>query len=394
MAHPCTATKVLPALPLLGSALLSDGELDAIFDEIWRGRAEGGIRRDKERIGTGIKSVDEALGGGVRKGKGGLVAISGEKGVGKMGLSLCLLTTSLLSSPKPNSYAAIIDITGNLDPILLYNIILSRLQADPSLSPLVAGETLEDAATKVLERVSIMRVFDLEGVIEAVGEVRDGLEMKAKATMPTIEPISQPSEIVPRSVEVVKEAPKKIPKTEIADSEDEDEDMLFESAPTSQHQAPSIPSPSQPAPDSEPRQPEPAKTPDIPSPSAEGKTEFILIDNLAHVLNPLLKNDHVQANTLLTHLLTTLSHLTRTHNLITILLNPASAPRPVPSSQQVQQRPSPSIFSSVPVIPSLTLLDRYVDLHVLVSKLPWREIDAKLRYDGDSGRRGRNVEMV
>ena len=146
----------------------------------------------------------------------------------------------------------------------------------------------EDLAAKVLDRVKIMRVFDFVGVREAIGEIRDGIEKKKaverapgteekKATLPSEEPAQE-------------EAPVgKVPvkRTYVADSEDEedDEEMLFDSDVTENTAAQPV------------QNPEPARIEAPENIDAEivpGPTKIVLIDNLAQVLNPLLKKDYIQ----------------------------------------------------------------------------------------------------
>lgn len=53
------------AEPLLGSALLGDDELDVLMEGLCAGK-----KRDDERtLGTGVKSLDGALAGGVLEGR-------------------------------------------------------------------------------------------------------------------------------------------------------------------------------------------------------------------------------------------------------------------------------------------------------------------------------------
>lgn len=214
----------------------------------------------------------------------------------------------------------------------------------------------EGNVEEVLRRVRIMRVFDFEGVREAVEEVRGGMgEGRRK-------------------------------RVEVPDSEDEDgdgdEEMLFDIQDPVSASIASIAS-GNPRPQ-EKQQP----TPPQPTPT------ILLIDNLAHILTPLQRKDSIQgtpppptpskkpltppANTLATTFLTHLAHLTRTHGLCTILLNPdpsARAPHGA-AAPQIQRRPhptpslappSPSIFASRAAAPPLLgLLARYADAHVLV----------------------------
>lgn len=326
------------------------------------------------------------------------------------------------------STAAVVDTSGNFDVLRLYTLILAQLQRDAEIvgsARIVMGcgveTSVEDVAAKVLDHVKIMRVFDFVGVREAIGEIRDDLEGRkaskrrredakvehaAKAKSPTPEP--QP---VPK-------------RTVVADSEDEDEDeeMLFDASEPSFEPAPAAQQPVEPPEQAFHSQHE-AEQSNIQEPDNPGKVKFILIDNLAQVLNPLLKKDYLQgrsfkapflphtnthpANALASTFLHSLNHLTRTHTLHTILANPATAPRapsparqPAPPEHQKQQPPPPpSIFASNTVVPSLaSILPRYVDTSLLVSQMPRKKMDAKVLYrDGNTSRsvkKPRGVEMV
>lgn len=147
---------------------------------------------------------------------------------------------------------------------------------------------MEDLAAKILDRVKIMRVFDVVGVMEAIGEVKDELEGRTRKSEIKEEEVKQKD---------VVEVPKKAQRTVIADSEDEEDDdeMLFDIA-----EGASI-KPTASAPPLSPSHPSDAK----PEPLEEGdagkgpRVSFILIDNLAHVLSPLLKKDYVQGTPIL-----------------------------------------------------------------------------------------------
>lgn len=133
--------------------------------------------------------------------------------------------------------------------------------------------TAEEGAKAMLDHVRIMRVFDFVGMKEALSEVKEGLE----GTKP-----KEYEGLEERENEVEKE--QQPIRSTIADSEDEDEEILFdiEVRPESQPQI-------------LPRQPsiddaggEEGKD------GEQGRIRFLLIDNLAHVLNPLLKQNYVQ----------------------------------------------------------------------------------------------------
>jgi hypothetical protein len=139
----------------------------------------------------------------------------------------------------------------------------------------------------VLERVKIMRVFDLEGVVEAVEEVKEGLEGSTEEGLTSSEEKKRSEEEEAGDQE---KKPVSIPRnTVIPDSEDEDdeEDEMLLETPVITTDAVS---------------PQKGQTEDehISPPERKGETaieekvSFILIDNLAHVLNPLLKEDYVK----------------------------------------------------------------------------------------------------
>lgn len=193
----------------------------------------------------------------------------------------------------PNSTAAIIDTTGNVDVLRIYTVLLSRLRRNSELCQKQAALhdtkdlTIEELAAKVLDRVKIMRVFDLIGVVEAVSEIKGELEG-----------ISNPSEV--QHLQEEKSEPKaaleqKVAKrTVVEDSEDEDDNMLFD-----------LDSPPPVITTSPP--PNAKLIPQEGSVEASNqgftvgqtKTSFILVDNLAHVLSPLLKKDYIQGTRIL-----------------------------------------------------------------------------------------------
>ncbi|KAH7082195.1 hypothetical protein FB567DRAFT_447358 [Paraphoma chrysanthemicola] len=392
---------------VLASALLGEEDLDGLIDGVW----EMGVGKGKEEegeIGTGVKSVDDALGGGVRGGR--VMGVWGESGGGGMDVCRALLVDALLK--RPEGTAAVVDTTGNFDVLKLYTLIVSRLQRDAEVLKSVRvatgcgeEEKVEEVAAKVLDHVKIMRVFDFVGVREAIGEIRDDLEGRKPARGKEEEAQQEPVAIPQPPEPVVDPEPQPVPKrTVVQDSEDEDEDddeeMLFntstppapEPLPPAQNTAPT-PSP--------PHQPQP----NPPDSSTPNKPSFILIDNLTQVLTPLLKKDSIQAHALATTFLHTLNHLTATHNLHTILLNPATLPRATspsrkPTAHPQEHRrpdppPSPSIFASQNLVPSLVgVLGRYVDTGILVGRMPRRKMDARVYYREMESGRLRGVEMV
>lgn len=410
--HAITASR--PAEPFLASSLVDAASLDVFFED--DGSGAGGIGASfasPEILRTGVTSVDDALGNTVRSGR--VVAFSSETSSQRDDLAKALLADCLVGYPE--SVVAVIDTTGNFDVVGLYAQMLGRMQKGAGEvgagSRAAVGEgnkkrRLEDVAAEALDRVKIMRVFDFVGVGEAVGELRGGLEgrpVRAEDVEKVNETDRETSQPPPRK------------RIEIADSEDEDEDMeasddemLFDK------QTP----PTNPSPAAKPVSPPaiPRDQTNTSNRTPHQRVKLILIDNLAHVLTPLLKKDAPSANTLATTFLTTLADLSRTHALHTILLNPCTSPRPVsltrqaashtnlaqavsapaPQSYKPLPPPSPSVFSSNTAVPGLLgLLGRYADAHVLITRMPRRKMDARVYYaESGVGERGkqRGVEMV
>lgn len=211
-----------------------------------------------------------------------------------------------------------------------------------------SAPALEDVVTKILERVRIMRVFDFDGVVEAIGEVKEELEevIQESARSPSPRPTLSPAKSKARE--------------EIADSEEEDDglgpeekDMLYGDA-------------------SKPKAAE----------NEGGKISMVVIDNITNVLNPLLKSNYVQAHAFLTTFLRNLTDLTHSNNLLTILLNSAIIPREIPelstslSEHYHQNIPNhqgsdhPSIFTSNLAYPALgKTFPYFLDVHLLLSRL-------------------------
>lgn len=234
---------------------------------------------------------------------------------------------------------AVVDTTGNFDVLKLYVALFARLRDDPGLLERFlqgtdgAARSAEDVAAALLERVRIMRAFDLVGVMEAVGEVRDELEgRKPHPTEvlptndePAEEPpkggrdtMNQPLEDPPKEQDVEKQ--KEIPKrTFVADSDDEDE-LLFDDEPVATGTSSLTPLEDLPPIDEDeilfvdgaddriivssppwesPLESPEGETPQHNPPEADAplkKPTFLLIDNLAHVISPLTKKDYTRGN--------------------------------------------------------------------------------------------------
>ncbi|XP_014554231.1 hypothetical protein COCVIDRAFT_18005 [Bipolaris victoriae FI3] len=404
---------VPPADPILASSLIDDDDLDDLIDRVYNSAIKDRKEKKEHLIGTGAKSVDEALFGGLESGR--VVEISGEAGAGVREVYTTLLVTSLLQNP--DSTAAVLDTTGNFDVLRLYTLLIARLSHQPqdilsALCEAVGAESdskAEDVAAKVLDRVKIMRVFDFEGVVEAVGEVREGLEGGGSGKV-----IKGKEEALGEERVGVGERKEASKRTFVPDSEDEDEDeeeeMLFEikakhglASQGRDTDAVSVPEPGH------------ADTPEQSKKSKSSTLKFILIDNLAHVFGPLSKTDMNKATSLTSTLLSTLAHLTHSHSLYTLLVTPTTPPPATRAASptrgallhrahatgpdQAEAIPQPSIFSSNKIgagMPGLNgLMGLYSDIRVLISRIPRRKVDARIYYDEKIDKaRKRRVEMV
>jgi hypothetical protein len=404
------SSKAIPAEPLLASTLLPstcESILDTLIEAAHPTQAPDVLRFDFPALDTALAHTFQPS---------SLIALSSDASKPLSSLSQHLLVDALLRYPQHG--VAVIDTTGNFDVVGLYQLVLVRLERElPGTGFEGRSEEVQQRAAKALDQVRILRVFDFVGMREAVGELRDGLERSRAGGGG----VSAGDKVREGSTEGKGGDEtgllRKTGRTEVADSEDEEEglededEMLFDNDSTAPGSDPvrtalSHPIASPSAHLARPDQQTSAKS------TSQPPLKTILIDNLAHVLTPLLKQDTLSANTLATTFLSTLSNLTRAHALHTILVNPCTTARapspsrrpaenaaPVPEPAYTPQPPPPpSVFSSNAAVPALLgLMSRYADAHVLVSMLPRRKLDARVYYSDSGGRdRGkrRGVEMV
>lgn len=135
-------------------------------------------------------------------------------------------------------------------------------------------EDADRTAEKALDRVKILRVFDFVGVMEAVNELSE--ELRAEASNVGSERLKV-SEEMPQ----IRPTEQSKPRTEVADSEEEeDEDMLFDSPSPAAEVDASV------------------KPPEVRTSSSLEKIGMIVIDNISQVINPILKSNYVRGNIL------------------------------------------------------------------------------------------------
>jgi hypothetical protein len=197
---------------------------------------------------------------------------------------------------------------------------------------------------KVLERVLVMRVFDVWGLCEGVDEV----ERKVKGEDALGERMGEP-----------KEGRKEEQVLEVADSEGEDSDISNYDTKTN------------------PQKPNPPST-------------ILLVDLLTTPFTTQMQTSPTAALSLLHTLLRTLHHLTTSHRFLAILLNSS-----YPTNSTATPPTNPSIFSTAGPYyrPALGRSFGYcVDTRVLLSKVPRRGEDVEDRVLGRG--EGREVGVL
>ena len=220
-----------------------------------------------------------------------------------------------------------------------------------------------------------MRVFDFVGLTEAVGELRNELEHQRQDSLSGL--------------------PAQKSRLEIPDSEDEDDAMLFGGT--------EVLSPKESANDREP------------SHRSSDRQWLLIIDNIAHIMSPLLKNNYVQGHVLLTTFFRSLAKLSQDHDICTILNNNvvakragpnisrtmpiSSEPQPQLGTQSVPEQyhfqDHPSIFASTTFRPALgKTFASFIDLHLLLSVLPRTKQDARILYGAQSNHAFQKVKFA
>lgn len=296
----------------------------------------------RRRLATRCARVDESLNGGFDYGL--ISCISSEAESGAKELSYALIAEHLLSSQQAE--ATIVDTTNSFDVRRLHKRLVSGLR------PQRNEDDAKAEAVRVLERVRIMKAFDFVGMTECIAELRENLETGEQMKS------HQDSEFEPEQEKIPG------PRGTVGDSEDED-DMLDDIGPTS----PEKPSPP-PLKTARPEETTPADQPQ----------HLLVIDNITYVASPIIKNSHVQGQALLATFMRSLAHLTRTHDVCTILHNATMTYQPKATTE-----PTPSIFSSCTLRPALGKSFAYLlDTHLLLHRVALTAADAKTVYAAHS----------
>lgn len=284
----------------------------------------------KQRLRTNCKTIDTALNEGL--GYGYITCISAEADFGARDIAQALLVSHLCESQ--DATATVIDTGQAINVRRLYQAILDTLTRGD-------GEAPKAQAKAALDRVKLMKPFDFEGLTEGVSELRNALEGRV--------PHEQP------------------PRGTVADSQDDEEEMLDSPTPSVLR---------------------PATVHALPVPTTNRSNGLLIIDNITQLAAPLVKSNHASGQALVTSFMRSLAHLTRTHSLCTIVMNSTISTKTTNYKEE-----SPSAFSSCSVRPALgKTWTHLVDVHLLVHQMPKKERDAKVLYGGQ--RADGVIEMV
>jgi hypothetical protein len=288
----------IPAQPLLAS-------------ELWIPQNDKPQPLEASTNVTDGSSVDDILKNCIKCGT--ITCVSTQPNIGENEPFERLLASHLLESSS-NSQATLIDTNSSVDMRNIHGSIKSRLSI---------AETSSKEAVSILERLKIMKVFDFQGLADALSELRHSFESGGLRS-----PADEQQPMAP-------------PRSTVEDSEDEDE--MLDDLPASV---------------AEPSVTESATV----SPSSSA---LVLIDNLSHVMSPILKSNHAHGQALMVSFLRSLWLLTKEYNIRTIVVNNTT-------SYSHNKEDSPSIFSSCIQRPLLGksiahLFDGHLLLHQLES---------------------------
>jgi len=212
-------------------------------------------------------------------------------------------------------------------------------QAKEAGSPEVEAE-VKQQADAAMECVSVMRVFDFAGLMEAVGEVEEVLSGRRgsfiEETLDELgEKESEQMVLLGEPHQVQRKIIIQDSQAEGEDADDEDEDPTATEdtaviQPAAMTTSPSAKPAAPPNPDEEmldalpiqsasllPAQGQAATTPSTPPTSRT----LLLIPSLPALLSPLMRRNHVTGHALLVHLGRSLAHLTLTHNVCAVVFN-------------------------------------------------------------------------
>ena len=309
---------------------------------------------------SGSFAIDDfALEGGYRYGE--ITSIAGPKGTGKTLLGYHAIASHLLIEGESRedlerrrigNEVALIDTTGGFSAIRLRDVLIFRLRARwQRQRDFQDGQRREEKeefkqeATEMLGRVRVMRVFDLIGILEALGEIGEkAVEGKGRRQGKR--------------------------KREVVDSEDEDQD----------------------GDDVDERR----RSDDCQNTSNQSSAGLILIDNMANVTSSVVSRSLIQGQALLANCMRALQHLVNRHQMSTILINSGVGLTSSTNPQHYRNIDDHvSIFASSLGKPGSGIAFTYlIDTSVYLSLIPKMQEDAVTAYGDPAQDRGWSKAVV
>lgn len=206
-------------------------------------------------------------------------------------------------------------------------------------------EAVIDRATSMLDRVKIMRVFDFDGVVEAISEVNELMEkVWLNSEKPTAVAVEKRRDVIDDSEEELDGEEEELqaePKQEGVD--------LGEVQDGDRHSSP---------------------------------IGIIIIDTITNVVSAMMAKSQIQGQALLASFMRSLHHLTSRHYICTILTNAAVGMNPSNNPEyQHGPRENVSIFSSTMGKPALGKTFTFlIDTSIFLSAVPKAIDDAILAF--------------
>lgn len=273
------------------------------------------------RLSFANKGLDAVYGGGLEC--GAIHCFTAEPDTGVSEIIQALLASHLQNTASSGGSATLIDSTLSFDLRRLFKI----LEGNQSATAGPRGNGKEEA-TRMLHQLNISKVFDFVGLTEAVSEAREGMEGDRKG-------------------EVAKAEWRAFPST-IQDSQ-EDEDEMLDDLPAVGGQA-----------DEKPPAPAAGPTETTKQPTRR----LLIINDLSQLLMPETRNSWSRGLALLSSFMRSLLHLTRNHNVCTLVICSPSKKFADPFEQR-------SIFKCCKLKPALGReIGHLVDTHSYVHQIP------------------------
>lgn len=261
---------------------------------------------------TGSKAIDEIFAGCNSNGGGefGLLHYittsrteeeeNSRRGGGARDLSLAILAAHLLRAP--DSTAMVIEWTLSSASSLDVRRLQRILQVSDSSRGEGDGGGASERIMEVLGRLNISKVFDAVGLDEALVEL--GGTLDAAREQQELQRRQQQQSVRSKGSNTVAAAAQEGNKTAtIGDSEEDDDEEDLE--------------------EEEKPEKDKAKEAPISTASKSPPATLLLINSISQILTPIIRNNYIQGQALLTSLMRSIADLTKRHQLFTIVLGEA-----------------------------------------------------------------------